>query len=312
MHIVSNEVGIDVCKDWLDVSLEGARTFRASNTLAGIDQLEGRIPSGSVIHMESSGGYERLAHRELRSRGHLVRVHNPRKVRRLADVRGLSAKTDDLDARHLSTCGKVLPVRPDKSSQRESLCDISRAIQTLKADSSAYKKRIQTPELEPAVVGVYKELVKALELEIRELEKTFVQRVKGSSLKTKYAHALSVPGIGPVAARVLVSELHEELSGIGSRQVCSYAGLAPMDEASGKTIRASRLRKGNSHLKAAMYMPALTAIAKHQWAKDLYAGLRAKGRNHEQAIVPVMRRMLVRVVVVLKRGSPWQVEPPRG
>lgn len=311
MDIVTDEVGADVSKDFLDVSIEGKKAFRASNDLAGMDQIEARVPKGAVIHMESSGGYERLAHRELRARGYDVRVHNPRKVRRLADVRGVLAKTDDIDARHLAVSGKMLPVRPDKSTQREMLCDISRAIETLKADSSAYKKRIKTPELEPAAIRAYEQLVKALAEQIQALERTFLERVRASSLQASYDHVLTVVGIGPATARVLVSELHEDLDSITTKQGCSYAGLAPMDDASGKTTRISRLKRGNSYLKAAMYMPAMAALTRQKWAQEMYHRLRAKGKNHEQAIVPVMRKLLVRALVVLKRGSPWQDEPPR-
>lgn len=311
MHIVAEEVGIDVSKDWLDVSVGGRKAFRTSNTVGGIEQLLDRIPRAAVTHMESSGGYERLAHHELRLRGYQVRVHNPRKVRRLADVLGVSAKTDGVDARHLSNSGSMLPKPSDKSKERELLCDLSRAIATLKGNSSAYKKRIQTPELDPAALKAFKEVIKVLEAQIRELEKQFSQRMKASPFKGRYILLRSVPAIGPVTARVLISELHEDMSSIRPCQVCSYGALAPLDDASGKTVRNSRLGKGNLHIKAAMYMPALWAIAHENWARGIYDRQKAKGKNHQQAIVPVMRKLLERAAVVLKRGTPWENEHPK-
>ena len=84
-----------------------------------------------------------------------------------------------------------------------------------------------------------------------------------------------------------------------------------MDRSSGKHNPPARLGRGNTHLKAALYMPAVTALRREEWAKNLYARLRQKGRTHDQAIVPIMRRLLTRVVVVLKRGTPWEDEPPK-
>ena len=64
------------------------------------------------------------------------------------------------------------------------------------------------------------------------------------------------------------------------------------------------------HLKAALYMPALNVMSRQQWANDTYKRLRAKGLEHQQAIVPIMRKLLLQIVAVLKRRTPWQGVPP--
>ena len=56
-------------------------------------------------------------------------------------------------------------------------------------------------------------------------------------------------------------------------------------------------------------MPALACLAAQGWAGELYRRLSAKGRAHRQALVAVMRRRLVRIVAVLKRGTPWEERP---
>lgn len=78
-----------------------------------------------------------------------------------------------------------------------------------------------------------------------------------------------------------------------------------MDDASGKRNGPKHIKKGNVHLKAAMYMPAVWAIGNEPWAKALYTRLKAQGKTHDQAIIPVMRKLLIIVVAVIKRGSPF-------
>jgi hypothetical protein len=64
------------------------------------------------------------------------------------------------------------------------------------------------------------------------------------------------------------------------------------------------------HLKAALYMPALNVMSRQQWAIDTCKRLRATGLKHQQALVPIMRKLLLRIISVLKRGTPLQGVPP--
>jgi transposase len=147
---------------------------------------------------------------------------------------------------------------------------------------------------------------------VRSQEKQFVALVKASSLAEKYQLALSVPHVGPCLARIAVCELPENLHSWSIRQLSCYAGLAPIDDSSGKKTMPARVPKHkNVHLKAGTYMPAMGAMQKEAWAARTYFRLRARGLKHEQAIVPIMHKLLFHIVAVLKRGSAWQAEPPR-
>src|SRR3954454_17329644 len=95
-------IGLDVSKAWLDgyVPATGKR-LRVGNDLAGVDQLLGSLadPSGSLVVMEASGGYERTAHQALVARGVLAAIVDPKRVRDFARGMGLEAKTDWVDAK---------------------------------------------------------------------------------------------------------------------------------------------------------------------------------------------------------------------
>ena len=311
MNSVSPEVGIDISMAELVSSVDQGKPFRCANTVEGAEQLADLLPEGSIVHIESSGGYERTVESVLLRRGFEVRMHNPYHARRIAQGRGRKAKTDPIDAKLLSENGHLLPTSAVKSTERKGLTDFSRAIDCIKETIAQYKKRIKMPEFDADAKAAYQHLIDELEDQAKKLELKFKQRIQASSCKSAYELALSVPTVGPVAARSFICELPENLPSATTKQMSSYSGMAPQDESSGKRIGPSRVGKGNGRIKKAAYMCALTAIGREPWARDLYSRLKAKGRTHEQAMVAVMRRILVRVVTVLQRGSPWQGEPQR-
>lgn len=310
MSIVASEVGIDVSLAELVTSIDQGKPFKASNTERGVGEIAVRLPTGCRVHVESTGGYERLLVRGLRKAGFDVRVHNPLNARRISQGRGRRAKTDEIDAKELCLSGPLLPSRKPKADDRQDLTDFSRAIDNAKETIAQYKKRRKMPGLDSDARAFYDELIKALAAKVKDAEEKIAQRLKESAYRADYELAKSVMCIGPVAARVCICELPENVKLLPTSHASSYAGIAPLDDSSGKTTGPSRIGHGNARLKRALYMCAIAALSKEPWARNLYKRLLAKGRSHEQAMVPIMRRLLLRVVCVLKRGSAWQAEPP--
>lgn len=308
---VSARVGIDVSKRELAVSVDAGMPRRFPNTPEGILRLLEGLPAGSLACLESSGGYERPVREALERAGHEARVLNPLKVRRLQQALGGGAKTDPIDARALSGSGPLLPHRPARSAERQALTDLSRAIERVKGACADLRKSLERPCLDELARSLLEEAARCLGERARSAEREFERRVRSSGLKEDYRLLLSVPAVGPATARALLCELPEDFRERTGAQVCSYAALAPLDDSSGARSGPSRLGQGNRRLKGGLYMAALCAVRGQPWARDLYARLRAKGKAHQQAICAVMRRLLLRALAVLKRGSPWQDEPQR-
>ncbi len=307
-------VGIDAAQAWLDVHIERphSKVRRYGNDLDGLGQLKVDLgPGNYVIAIESSGRYEALARHELEAAGYKVRVKNPRQMRRLAEGLGVQAKTDLIDARMLAETAELGRANEPRSKEREALGDLSRTIECLKKDRARHMKRMRVPGYSEVAIRTLKAVVKTIDREMAKLEKKFIELVKKGPLAERYALALSVQGVGPVLSRIAVSELPEKLDTWSIRQICSYGGVAAIDHSSGKRSSPARVPShGNSHLKGGLYMPALSLTTTQKWAKDLYKRLTEKGRTHQQAIIAVMHKLLIQLVAVLKRGSPWQAEPP--
>ena len=307
-------VGIDASKDRLDILIDRPHNRRRSfsNDTGGIDQLKAELVDGPyLVAIEASGRYEALVRHELEAAGHQVKLQNPRQVRRLAEGMGTQAKTDLIDAQILARTAELCAPNEPRTKEREMLGDLSRAIECLKLERSGHLKRIQVPGYAPQAAKALKRVATALGREIAKLEAEFVRMVKASSLAQRFALAQTVPCVGPNLARIAVCELPQDLEKWSIRQLSCYAGVAALDDQSGKKNLPPRVPKHkNVHLKAALYMPAMGLIMRHAWAKQTYSRLRTRGLTHQQAIVAIMHKLLFHLVAVLKRGSAWQAEPP--
>jgi transposase len=106
-------VGIDVAKAELVVSiLPAGDRFTVENDEGGVRHLVERLRANppTLIVLEATGGYERLAAAALVAAGLPVVVVNPRQVRDFVKATGQLAKTDRIDADILARFADV--VRP--------------------------------------------------------------------------------------------------------------------------------------------------------------------------------------------------------
>ena len=129
-------VGIDVSKARLDVAVTTGEVWSVSNDRTGWTELIGRLGPlrPEAVGLEPSGGYERDLIQRLIGAGLNVRRVEAGRVRRFAEVLGLKAKTDRIDAVLIARFVQTLPgrtVEPDARAQalaelvdaRRALCD---------------------------------------------------------------------------------------------------------------------------------------------------------------------------------------------
>ena len=90
-HSASHDVGvgIDVCKEWLDIHILPAGTvLRFSNTKKGHKQLLSALKSlvVRIVVIEATGKYHRGVHRFLHDAGLSIAVVNPLRARLFAEL----------------------------------------------------------------------------------------------------------------------------------------------------------------------------------------------------------------------------------
>ena len=127
-------------------------------------------------------------------------------------------------------------------------------------------------------------------------------------LRRKRDLLLSISGVGETLAGVVLAELPGPDVLRSSAEVVAYAGLNPPLHQSGTSIdRMTRISKiGNAVLRAALYMPAMSAMRYNPAIAALVARLKSRGRlKPKQIVVAAMRKLLVLCFGVLKTGKPF-------
>lgn len=152
---------------------------------------------------------------------------------------------------------------------------------------------------------------------LADLERIHVRRAElGKTIEEVFlSHPLGLVlvtlcGFGPrTGARTLAEIGDPNRFETGSR-LAAYAGLAPTDWRSGRSINgAFQHRGGNHRLKNAMFIAAFVATQFDPSAKAYYQRKRAEGKRHNAAVICVARRRCDLILAMLKNQTPY--EPDR-
>jgi transposase len=313
--------GIDVGSQELAVTLsrEGKLSRRSfPNTPSGhegICRLLVRSGRLTRVCIEATGAYGLdLALVLSRCEGVEVMVANPRSVRRFAEALAERNKTDRIDADVLEQFARRMPftawVAPSLAALR--LRAISRRLSALTATCTAEKNQLhaaslsqETPEL---IRKDIRRTIRSLEESIKKLRQEALATIQGdTTLSTRYKLALTASGIGSVSAIQILGELAWLPQDMDARQWVAHAGLDPRHHISGTSVaKKPRISKaGNQHLRTGLFMPAMAA-RRHDPALKAFADhLVSRGKTPMQALVAVMRKLLVALHAMFRRQEPF-------
>ena len=304
-----NYVGIDVCKDWLDVYLHpvGLR-FRLANTADGLKRLKRELAKVGVarIVMEATAKYHRLAHRNLHDGGYCVAVINPARARHFANALGALAKTDALDARVLALFAEAIdpPAAAPASRSLELLQELVAVRQSAVADRTALQNQ------SGAVIGAFlraemKRRIAAVNTHIERLEKEIARMIEADPTIARRVEILkSIPGVGPVTAAAMAVGL-AEMGACANKKISLLAGLAPVACDSGDTTGQRHIRGGRGQVRSAVYMAALTAARFNPDLKAFHDRLIAKGKLAKVALTAVMRKLVSLANTLITENRTW-------
>jgi transposase len=301
-------LGIDVAKAWLDVaSSSEERVWRVSNDHAGITSLVADLVARApqLVVLEATGGQETAVTAALVTAGVTVAVVNPRQVRDFARATGQLAKSDALDARVLALFAARVqpPPRPLPDVVAQELAALLARRRQLVEMRTAEQHRRPTlaarlrPALDAHVVWLSQQIAELDQELDRTLRASPVWREKEGLLRT-------IPGIGPVVARTLLGEL-PELGALNRWEVAALAGVAPLNQDSGRHQGKRRTWGGRAPVRAALYMAAVTATRCNPTIRALYTRLRVAGKPAKVALVACMRKLLTIANAILRDATPW-------
>jgi transposase len=302
--------GIDVSKARLDVYVLPQRAALAfGNEGRGIAALRGALQRRGVrrVVLEATGGLEYPAARALSDAGLQVARVTPGRVRGYRRFLGKLAKTDALDAELIARFALAMPeedIRPIPSEQAEALRSLSARRRQL-VDLLVQEKTRLKMTRDRIVLASLQGTIALLTAERIRIQSAIADAIASDdAIRAKEALLRSIPGIGPVVASVLITDL-PELGSLNRHQVASLAGLAPHPQRSGTSQKGDHIGGGRSCVRMAAYMGAVTAIRCNPPFKASYARMLQAGKPRKLAVVAIARKLVVLANAVVKANQPY-------
>jgi transposase len=310
-------VGLDVSKATLEIAgLKDSEPLAelprsVPNSDAGLTEL---VPlmvalAPTVIVLEATGGYERLAAATLALAGLPVAVVNPRHVREFGKAIGRMAKTDRLDAGLLALFGaRIRPeLRPRPPIETTALSElVQRRRQVVDMITMESNRRAL------AAVPVRRRLdahIQWLERELDDLDGRLRQAIETSPVwQTRDDLLQSTPAIGPRVSQTLIAFL-PELGTLNRQRMSALVGVAPFNDDSGGHKGVRRIKGGRAAVRTALYMAALVGVRHNPVLRTFYQRLIGKGKAPKVALVACMRKLLTILNAMVRTNTRWQSAP---
>jgi transposase len=147
------------------------------------------------------------------------------------------------------------------------------------------------------------EQVDALEGLIEDMTDRIREAMTKGPLASARGRLMTIPGVGATAAEVIVAEIGTDLSQFpGAGHLCSWAGLSPGRDRSGKERRPAKATEGSQWLR--------TTPVQVVWAASRTKGMRSQRPytrqsprpGRKEALIAVAHRILALVHLRLERG----------
>lgn len=311
----SHYVGVDMAQRAFVWALHGVRgTHSASNDEAGFEALLQALRGRRIglIVIEATGGLERALASFLLRHGVPVAVVNPRAAREFARSMGHLAKTDSIDALALAHYAQTLAAKADQagvlfappSAQAQELqAMVMRRVQLLSM-RTAEKNRLG------GAVRVLREsiqaVIKTLNEQIERLDKDIDVHLD-THFKEQTQRLEAIKGVGTTTCATMLAFM-PELGSVSAGRAAKLAGLAPLNQDSGKTRGKRHVWGGRSIVRSALHMAMLSAVRFNPVIKAFYDRLIAAGKPKKVALTACSHKLLRILNAMTRTGQPWNDE----
>ena len=316
---MANVVGIDVSAKSLDVVVRkqgnNGQSTTYANSHAGHNEFTSKLKklNPDLIVMEATGVYHFAIAERLFDEGLPVSVINPKQSYHFAKTLLQRSKTDAIDAGLIAEYGQRMEPRKwtAPSRARREFREVARQLNRLTAELTAAKNRLHALK-----VGSQSDFLIADEQDAIEMHERRIERIRkyatqcistDEELTVHLENLTQAKGIGDITAVAVLGELCVLDKSLKTPQVARYAGLDVRENQSGSSLaRPGRLSKaGNTYLRAALYMPALSAGKHDEPSKAFIQRLTERGKKPIQAQCALMRKMLTGIWACMKNNEPY-------
>jgi transposase len=320
-------VGADISKESFDacVSVIDAgqkvviiATRKFGNTKTGFSEffnwvnkhLKEDLPV--VITMEATGVYyEELALASF-EKSFYVSVVLPNRAKKYLQSKGFKSKNDKIDAKGLSQMGaeQCLDAWEPYSRNIYALRSLTRHHESLQALRTSTNNRLEAFKCSGYENKIVEKqllsMLKLIDKQIAEAKKQIVQLVdEDELLKERVAKISKILGLGVLSITTIIAETNGFKLIKNQRQLVSYAGYDIVENQSGKHTGKTRIsKKGNSHIRRILHMPALNVVKFEQAGfKALYDRIYQRTGLKMKSYVAVQRKLLMLIYTLWKNNE---------
>jgi transposase len=315
MNCINNQkeitVGVDTGKLQLDIHIRPLDIyFTVTNDEKGIKkaikQIKPHKPTRIVI--EATGRLEHPFIIACSQADLPFTVANPAHIKKFAGAIGRKAKTDKLDAQLIAHYGEAIKpplskLKPENIQLMSNLLSRRRQLMTMQ---TMEKNRLQIMPKE--ITNIIKPILTAIKNQIEKVDNKLNKLIeKCSEYKAKNTIIQSMPGIGPVVAFNLLSDM-PELGYLTNKEAASLIGVAPFNKESGSYEGQRNIRGGRHKIRTVMYMAMMSAMQCNPVFKTTYQRLVAAGKPKKTAIIACVRKMIIILNSMVRDGVMWDPE----
>jgi transposase len=327
--LLKQVVGIDVAQKELVVSLgkmdQGALTYiyayktfvnNEKGFTAMILWVKKQTDADSPLRyvMEATGVYHEAVAYFLSDKAYSVSIVMPNKITNFFRTLETKTVTDKSMSEAIALFGlekKVEDWIPPKKVFRE-LRQITRERDQLIAERTILKNQLHAEQVEAypseQTINRIKIRIKMVNGQLKETLAEITAAIKNDTEISRSVNLLtSIPGIGLLTAAVIMAETNGFELIRSKKQLTSYAGLDVKEKESGTSVKGKpRISKrGNRHLRKAMYMPALSAIRHSERYKAIFVRIVSRNSIKMKGAVAVQRKLLEMTYIIYKTQTPY-------
>lgn len=270
------------------------------------------------VCMESTGVYSLLFAMALdAAEGIEVAVVNARAIKKFAEASLQRGKTDAMDAAMIMEYLIRMPFRAWQAPASETLelQLLTRRVIQLNAEFTRENNRHHAAKR----MGGHGRLIandtavnmRHLERRVKILEGEIAALIASIPVMQEKLNQLqSITGIADKTGPRILAELIGLPKDMSAKQWVAYVGLDPRPNESGSSIYKPRRisKQGNRYLRNALFFPALVASQKDKHIRAYYLHLIERGKKPKQALIAIMRKLLLAIWAMFQNGQYWQAE----
>ena len=304
----------------IGVELEYTSVKKFTNDLSGYKEflkwIYAEAGRKSEIHflMEATGVYHQKLAYFLFGKSKLVYVVLPNMSKHFFESLNVKSKTDALDAKVLSRFGaerKLSPWQPPKEIFKR-LKDLCRYKTQLKRQKAALMNIGHSKEysanIPKTITRANNKLVKIIAEEICKIEAE-IEKVVASDLviQEKVKKICTIKGCQLPTVASIIAETNGFEHFNSMKQLASFAGYDVVQHQSGTSVlkKGKMSKKGNSYIRASLYLPAISASKHCPELRNTYQRLLQKHHIKMKAQVAIQRKLLLLIYTLWKNDTEY-------